>query len=268
VNLASGEYTIQFFNDDRYCMASSAKLYFVIAPPWWKTIWFRLLILLIVSSVLFFGFTYYFKSELKKKQLQIEKLEAVQNERERMSADLHDDIGSHISTVQLLANKVSENTSNEYVAEFKTTVKELGQKIREIIWVTKSENDTLENFMLYTRQYIAKQMDLADIMLSVKMPDMIPEITMPSAMRRDVYLCVKECINNIVKHADAGKVSVIISIDKTNIEIVIQDDGKGLQEGNIFGNGLKTMNERLRKYGGGYEIVGNGGCRSRLWFEV
>jgi signal transduction histidine kinase len=268
VNLAMGEYTIQFYNDNKYCFTSTAMLHFVISPPWWKTLWFKILIFLIASSILFFGFTYYLKSELKKKQLQIEKLEAIENERKRMSADLHDDIGSHISTVQLLANKVSENTSNEYVAEFKTTVKELGQKIREIIWVTKSENDTLENFILYTRQYIAKQMDLADILLTIHIPDAIPDIVMPSAMRRDVYLCIKECINNIVKHADAGKVDVEIAIVANKVEITIQDDGVGLKDGNAFGNGLKQMNERLKKHGGGYEMVENVGCRSVMWFLV
>jgi signal transduction histidine kinase len=267
--LSPGEYSIELMLDTCLNPKTPPTIYaFTILPPWYKTWWFKLLLILGSGSILFFGTRYYFSSELKKKQLQIEKLEAVHTERERMSADLHDDIGSHISTVQLLANKVSENTSSEYAAEFKTTIKELGQKIREIIWVTKSENDTLENFILYVRQYITKQMDLADIALVTNLPKEIPEHTMPSAMRRDVYLCIKECINNIVKHANAGKVIMEITIFDNKVEINIQDDGIGLKDGNAFGNGLKTMHARLKKYNGSYELKGGKGCRSVLRFEV
>jgi signal transduction histidine kinase len=267
--LAPDDYHIELMLDTVLNVKTKPTIYeFTILPPWYKTWWFKLLLAFASVAILFFGTKYYFDSELQKKQLQIEKLEAVQNERERMSADLHDDIGSHISTVQLLANKISENTSNEYVTEFKTTVNQLGQKIREIIWVTKSENDTLENFILYTRQYIAKQMDLADILLTIHIPDAIPDIVMPSAMRRDVYLCIKECINNIVKHADAGRVDVEIAISNQQITITIQDDGKGILASNTFGNGLKTMHTRLEKHGGGYELISDKGCKSVIRFEV
>jgi signal transduction histidine kinase len=267
--LAPDDYKIELMLDTLLNAKTKPIIFeFTVMPPWYKTWWFRLMLALSSAGIIFFGTKYYFASELKKKQLLIEKLEAVQQERERMSADLHDDIGSHISTVQLLANKVSNNTSNEYAAEFKTTVNQLGQKIREIIWVTKSENDSLENFIAYSRQYIAKQMDLADVVLRFHQPDAIPNIGMPSAMRRDVFMCIKECINNIVKHAQAAKVEVSIGIAGNKIIITIQDDGVGLKGGNAFGNGLKQMNERLNKYGGGYEIVEEKGCRSVLMFWV
>jgi signal transduction histidine kinase len=267
--LAPGKYKIDFMLDKKLNTGSKILTYsFDILPPWYKTWWFRLLLFLSTSALLFGASRYYYANELKKKQLHIEKLEAVEQERQRMSADLHDDIGSHISTVQLLAKRLSSKDDNDSNYEFKTSIAELGQKIREVIWVTKSENDSLENFLLYIRKYIVKQLDLADFGVKMNLPAIVPDYNMSSIMRRDLLMCVKECVNNIIKHSQASDVEVECSIVDDVITIVISDNGIGLKNMNSFGNGLKQMDERLKRYGGAYEIKKENKTVSEIKFKL
>jgi signal transduction histidine kinase len=264
VKLASGKYKIEFTLDEQFNSGEIAKIEFEIKPAWYTTWWFYTLSLLCLCGIVFAALRYYYNNQLRTKQLAIEKLEAVENERNRLSADLHDEIGSHISTVQLLAYQMTNDASAEHKSMFKDTVKQLGIKIREIVWVTKSDNDKLDSFIVYIRHYILQQLNLAEIKLDWFAPQHIEAQHIQGSTRRELLFCVKECINNIIKHAKASEVAVTIKLDNNILTIRLQDNGIGLQQAKHDSNGLKILRERVARCKGSLELFEDNGTVVKL----
>jgi two-component system sensor histidine kinase DesK len=90
-------------------------------------------------------------------------------------------------------------------------------------------------------------------------PAIIPPLVLAGELRRNLFLCIKEALNNIVKHAQATEASLTFSIVGNTLVTTIKDNGIGITQDNKFGNGLTTMKERLNKFGGSMDIEINNG---------
>jgi signal transduction histidine kinase len=194
--------------------------------------------------------------QLREQSLQIDKQEALTQERNRIAGEMHDDLGGGLTSIRMLSTRVQKNVDNP---EIQTQVdkiahysQELVQKMGEIIWAMNSNFDTVENLVAYIRRYATEFLDLSGLRYHIQEPEGAPEFAISGERRRNVYLAIKESLHNVVKHAGAERVSISFEIKNENLVVQVQDDGKGIdpEKVNEFGNGLHNMRKRLRDIGG------------------
>ena len=207
-------------------------------------------------------------NERQEIEKQIAILEAQQEERNRISADMHDELGSGVTAIRLLSEIVKtkmKDTTLPEIDKISNSANDLITKMNTIIWTMSSSNDTVENLITYIRTYALEFFENTTIECKFNIPASIPNIQLSGEKRRNIFLAVKEALNNVVKHAKANKVIINVEVgDKLSISI--QDDGVGVDFDTIrrFGNGLKNMKSRLERVNGKFTIVNNNGALTQF----
>lgn len=199
---------------------------------------------------------------------QIAVMQAQQQERMRISADMHDELGSGVTAIRLLSEIAIGKTQHEPLVEIykiSENANELMSKMNAIIWSMNPGNDTLPAFVAYVRSYVSEFLENLNIVYHFSVPDQIPDVMLPGEKRRNLFLVIKESLNNIVKHSGASKVEIILTAHDV-LHIVIHDNGKGIspEKQNQFGNGLKNMKRRMEASGGSFSIYSNNGTTVEL----
>ena len=257
VNLSPGEYTLRvkaIFMNNLYPSPETAYA-FIIHPPWWQTAWFRIGLALLFVVIVWLTVRSYYQRKLYQQQVLLEKQQAVDKERTRIAADMHDDLGSGLSTIRFLGEKVKRNVFSEItrddIEKMQLTSIELIDKMNEIIWTMNEKNDSLENLVYYTRTYALEYCAENNINCTIHLPENIPVIPVSGETRRNIFLTVKESLHNIVKHAEAKNVEITVGVSKS-LDITIRDDGKGFDKDDDTeeGNGLRNMQKRIESIGG------------------
>lgn len=262
-NLPPGSYTLKVkaFNADGIEADSVYSLPLTVKTPWWLSWWFRILIILAAAGIITFIFKTYINKRLEKQRIELEKKQAVEKERNRISRDMHDDLGSGLTTIAILSEVVKKQISDpvkakESLEKIAVSSRDLIDNLQDIIWVLNPKNDTLENLSSYIREYGLKFFEPFSVDLEFSYPDQFIKTHLSDELRRNIFLTVKESFNNIAKYAWCNKVTIIIHETKTEIQLIIHDDGKGFSMNNVrlFANGLKNMQNRIEQVGGSYSI--------------
>ena len=183
-------------------------------------------------------------------ETQLAVIKAQQEERNRISADMHDDLGAGMTTIRLYSelakSKLADNPIPE-VDKISHSANELLNKMNAIIWSMSSSNDSLGNMIAYIRSYALEYFEDTGIKCRIDIPENLPNIQVIGEIRRNVFLVVKEALNNILKHANATEVSIKLIRVENDLTLYIHDNGKGIDLETIrqFGNGLKNMKKRM-----------------------
>ncbi|MGB4771012.1 MAG: two-component regulator propeller domain-containing protein [Chitinophagaceae bacterium] len=272
VKMEPGLYNIdvRMVNDNGLRNSSVMSLKLNVLPPFWKTLWFRLLSGAVLLLVMYFAIMSYINRRLERQRVEFMKQQAVEQERARISAELHDDIGGGLTAIRLLSEMSLEHSRNsdssKYLERISSSSNDIIQKMNEIVWALNNNNDNLQSLVAYTRQYTVGYLDDLNIDYHFNTPDQIPDIAVLGKNRRNVFLLVKEALNNIAKHANANSVDVDISIDD-ELHIRIHDDGVGFHESMIVpGNGLGNMRKRVQSLKG--EMVILNGMGTTIKFDI
>jgi signal transduction histidine kinase len=203
-------------------------------------------------------------NERKEFEKQLAVVEAKQEERNRISTDMHDELGSGVTAIRLMSEivktKMKDNTLPE-IEKISNNANDLLSKMNTIIWTMSSSNDKLDNMIAYTRSYALEFFENTNINCHFESAENIPPIEMSGEKRRNVFLCVKESLNNIVKHSKANDVWIKVTVLPGELEIQINDNGVGinLQKLREFGNGLNNMKKRIASIDGNFSIVNKEG---------
>ena len=190
---------------------------------------------------------------------------ALEHQRMRISRDLHDDLGSGLTGVLMLSEQLQNHSTKELVnsniEKIKQSSRQMVEQMGEIVWAMNSKNDTLENLLAYLDTYTRDYFENTNISQQVSLPDTVPHIVMSGITRRNIFLVLKESLNNITKHACATEVMLDIKITENSMNIVLTDNGKGFEPGQTrrFGNGLKNMQSRMTDIKGSFSIESNNG---------
>jgi signal transduction histidine kinase len=208
--------------------------------------------------------------EKLKYEAQVAVLEAQQAERHRISADMHDDLGAGVTSIRLFSELAKKKLNGLVIPEIDKVsafANELLVNMNAIIWSMSGQNDQLDNMVAYIRSYALEYGEQAGLAITIDSPDTIPALPIKGEVRRNIFLIVKEALHNVVKHAQATSVSIQIKIDANSINLLIQDNGVGINPEKIrqFGNGLKNMQKRMESIGGRFEIYSNNGTTIRLF---
>ena len=198
-----------------------------------------------------------FRNGILEKELEIQK--KVQEERERISHDMHDDLGAGISALKLQAEFIKQKVEDEMIKadvdDLLKTAGEMNLSMREMLWSLNSDNDNLVNFMQYVAQYAENLFKKTDIKITVKRAVYSPETKLNSEVRRNFFLCAKEAFNNIYKHSKASEINILFSLNNNEMfTMQIIDNGLGISEKSSSGYGLENMQKRMEDVGGECQI--------------
>jgi signal transduction histidine kinase len=272
IDLPPGDYTLDIkasFPAGRYSDQMISHQ-FSIAPPWWQTWWFRIFVGLLLVGVLIFVIRFYYRRKLEKEKSVLEKQQAIEKERTRIATDMHDDLGAGLSRIRFLSQALSNKSSDDEAIKSgleKITgySDEMTEKMGEIIWALNEKNDTLADLVAFTRFYTLEYLNNHNISCNVNTPFQLPDSFIAGEVRRNIFLSVKECLHNIIKHAGATSVYFSIQLNGV-IEIVIHDNGKGIDWDNrrAFGNGLLNIQKRMNEINGKVEFINEKGTKVLL----
>jgi len=235
-----------------------------------------MVMIVLVSFILMVVWTYNKKQLLYKKEKQLREAEyqnnllkeeikrqqAIQKERERISLDMHDELGAGISALKLqvefLGQKTTDKQLKKDVEELLSTAESMNLSMREILWSLNSKNDNLKDFVRYICNYGEKFLHRTNIAFQYSYSGIDGTKSISSEIRRNLLLCVKEALNNIYKHSEATAVQIQIQIVSSTLQIEISDNGKGLLPEVRPGNGLKNMERRMSNIAGTFQVTPSG----------
>ncbi len=208
------------------------------------------------------------KLQLENDRKELEKYKAVidarDKERNRISQEIHDDIGSGLTSIRLLSEIAKTKNAHKDTAreleKISGTANVLIDKMNEIIWTLNSRNDTLPNLIAYLRHLVVEYFEPLPTQLHIVTPENISEIPVSGKIRRNILLSVKEALHNIVKHSQATEVNIHFTTG-AYFSISISDNGIGFDPSltQSYNNGLQNIKERLSIIGGSCSISNNGG---------
>ena len=263
-NLSPGKYTflLKVSNNEGIWNEEPLKIQIVIQPPYWQTWWFRLLIIIFIVTVFYSITRYYVKQKIKTKTIALEKQQALYMERLRISKDMHDDLGSGLSKISLMADMAQKKAAaNIYlgneIKHISTVSKELVDNMRDLIWILNPENTTLEQLVARIRESCADYLEHMPVNFKLDFPDVVCEASISRETQRNIFLTTKEAIHNCIKHAQATEIRVALSLEFDKMTISIGDNGKGFDVAHVKsgGNGLRNMKHRIESIGGTFTIT-------------
>jgi signal transduction histidine kinase len=202
--------------------------------------------------------TYYLR-RLEKQAAIIEKQKAISEERSRIAADMHDDMGSGLSRIRYLSASMKNEIQDENLKHsFDILINSsdgLVDKMNDIIWTLNTGDESLEEVIYYIRSQCSEMLDNAGISFEYTIPERIPDLILSSEIKRNLYLAIKEAVHNVIKHAQATQVNLLIQTSQ-NITIKVTDNGKGFNTEEIAfkGNGLSNYQKRMASIRGTVQI--------------
>jgi signal transduction histidine kinase len=249
-NLDPGYYTffVKGTNSDGVWVKNPQAIEIYISPPFWQTLWFRVLAILIIGIIIYVVFKY-----------RITKLLEIERLRVRIASDLHDDIGSALTRIsvhsEIIQNSENKKTVNSSSKKIGTMSREIITTMGDIVWSIDARNDLTKNLIDRMRDFSTGLLVEKDIQLKFSHRGLELDRKLPIHIRQNLFLIFKEAINNIYKHSNASKVTVDLTNTKIKFSMKICDNGKGYNPGLIKkGNGLKNMNLRAVRIGAQIEM--------------
>jgi two-component system, NarL family, sensor kinase len=195
------------------------------------------------------------------------KMQAREEERDRIAREMHDDVGSALTTILYLSDDLKTQDSQAAATSadrIASTASSVVDKMNEIVWSMNSDYDSINDLIAYTRQHCAEFLRDHGLSYELDIPETNNDLPLSGEQRRNIYLVIKEALHNIVKHANACKVKIAFQLDDQLLEVTIEDDGCGFKKVSSYGNGLKNMRRRIENIGGDFSVEGGRGTTVKL----
>ncbi len=266
-NLAPGDYTFMVrarHKGENEWNEMKMPFRFTILTPWYKQIWFRLLLIAVVSLLVWFIIKTYYQRKLDKERTDLERKQAIEKERTRIATDMHDDFGASLSRIKFLSEKLQignpdAESNHKDLEKISVYSDEMAEKMGEIVWALNKRYDSTGDLLSFCRAYASEY--LADKPIQLHFHETtIPEMQLNGEIRRNIFLVMKEALHNIVQHAGATQIWLDIRFDG-DLQMIIRDDGTGFDPEHVrpFSNGLSNMKKRIEDIGGTISFETNPG---------
>lgn len=202
---------------------------------------------LALSFILFF---FIYKNYRTRQKLKLE------NIRNNIAADLHDDIGSTLNSISLFSEVAKQQAGKPIPAldQIGVSARKIIDGMSDIVWTINPENDSFENVIVRMRSLAYLLMKAKAIEFTFKADENLNQLSLPMPVRKNVYLLFKEAINNLVTYSNATRaffhLSLVLTSSGKNVKMVIRDNGVGFDmENALMGNGIKNMKRRAAEIG-------------------
>ena len=273
-NLPSGKYTFKVMAQGNMGIWSEKprEVYITIRPPFWKTWWFYTLTAIAVLLSVIFITRFFINQKLKAEIAELKKQNEIEKERQRISREMHDDIGAGLTQITLMTESL-KNKMTGYAGKdldnITSTSRKLVNNMGEIIWSLNPNQKTLSDLFAYLREQINLQLEYANFKYYISLPKAGNNILLTNEQRRNLVLVTKEIINNAIKYSNAQNIFVKSIIQNGTLLFEINDDGDGFDlQKSHNGNGIKNIQIRIKELGGSISIDTSPGKGCRFNFSI
>jgi signal transduction histidine kinase len=277
LRLPSGNYQfeVRACSEDGVWSETGADLSFLVEPFIWETWWFRTVALaaLTLGMVVLVRYVSFRRLQIQLQRAQREA--ALHQERARIAKDIHDDLGANLTQIALLSefarqDRATPERVDVHTGKISTTARQAVKSLDEIVWAVNPHNDTLAELIDYTQQFALDHLQLAGIRCRFDLPEKLRERDVSADVRHNLFLVVKEALNNVVKHSKATEVWLRFLNTDDHLRIVVEDNGHGF-EGAVehrWADGLKNMRQRMQEAGGAFRVESRPGQGTRITLEL
>lgn len=230
---------VQAFNEDG--LASEIKeIQLVFLPQWYQTTWFKILLVVLMTGLVYALY-----------KIRINQLKKEREIRTHLASDLHDDLGSTLNSVKVYANMAMlEKENNKYLEKIKESTQEAIIGVRDIIWILDDKKDSLDHLMTRISLFAAPLCEAGAISFHSELSESLRNYKLGKEEKRNLYMIIKEAINNSIKYAKGNSIHLKIDSKETSMTIRIVDDGVGFEKDKMTeGNGLKNIVNRSMQIG-------------------
>lgn len=237
--LPPGTYTfeVKAVNTDGIESRTPASLFFTIEYPYWQKWWFIVLVLGCGVFVLWVVYTYRIRKVLEMERMRV-----------RIAGDLHDDVGTNLSSILIISQimqrqAVFPDKIRENLTEISSITQNTQGMLRDIVWMLNPQNDTLDDMMLKMKELAGRL--LQNLHYTFIAPQGQLKTKVSIEFKRNVFLIFKEALNNIVRHASATEVEIVVWQKDGQFNMKIADNGMGFdRKATKSGFGLENFNRR------------------------
>jgi signal transduction histidine kinase/ligand-binding sensor domain-containing protein len=267
-NLAPGEYTFEVLaaNSDGVWNPNPDRFFVEIVPPFWMTWWFRLVAFASLTGGFIWVIRYVSTQKLKEELRRLETEQKVQQERERISRDLHDHVGNQLANIlsgvdlmRKYAQHGNVERSEELHGNVKDDLRNTMQQLRETIWTLNRSEVSLDEFASRLETYFRTRITDA-LAISVDLDESIlnESIIFAPGKSLHVFRIIQEAVQNSLKYSGATLIQVQFSKRDSRLVITVHDNGKFLRrEDGYEGYGLKNMRQRALEIGAEFKMRGD-----------
>jgi signal transduction histidine kinase/ligand-binding sensor domain-containing protein len=250
--LSPGSYTFQVraVNADGLGSPVPASVVFAIPWPWWERWWFLVLATGAVCAAAWAAHRYRLRQAL-----------AVERVRTRIATDLHDDIGSSLTQIAILSEVAQRGANGDHerlaapLGRIADLSRELVDSMGDIVWAINPSQDHLSDLAHRMRRFASEVFEPREIEFECDVPQDPEHTTLHADLRRQVFLIFKECVHNVVRHSGCRRVRIGLQLRQRRLTLTVADDGRGfIRSANGHGQGLASMEHRVREFGGELKI--------------
>jgi len=255
-NLDPGTYTfrVQGRNSAGVWDERGATMEVIITPPWWGTWWFRICAAFLITGGVVAFYRYRLAQAVK-----------VVRVRERIARDLHDEIGSTLSSVSLFSSVAQKKAAgkapeaSELLGRITDSTTQVLEAMNDIVWAVNADNDDMASVIKRMHAFAVNVTEARGCKLHLHADEELKSVRLEMTQRKNLYLIFKEAVNNAMKYAGCTNLHVELRRDKSALVLRVVDDGIGfdLNNGNGSiggGNGLGNMRNRAAEIPGALTI--------------
>ena len=259
------------FDSCELLLGSPSDVRVLARPAWWTwqrwTALVTVLAVVLTAALLWVRFlrrqvlerTMRLREEIRVRE-QAEHQRALAQERARIARDLHDDLGSTLTEIAMLATPragaaVTDGEAPDRLGMIAQRSRMLVHALDATVWAVDPRRDTLASLAHYLASYAEDYLHGAQVACRVQIPQSFPDLRVPGQVRHHLFLAVKEALNNSVGHSGASEVIFRLRLFEDSVAITVSDNGRGFDPTlPTEGNGLRNVRERMRDLGGRCEI--------------
>jgi len=273
---------IQTISSFELLLDSPADIKVLARPPWW-TLRRLLFIVGMLACILMIAVlwinqlhrkvderTVQLKEQIEQRQ-SIEQHRAMEQERARIAQDLHDELGSSLTEIGMLAaGPVAAADSPRHLVQISDRARRMVSSLDEIVWAMNPKHDSLESLGSYLCLYADRFLKPANITFRLTGTLDLPNQTLNPIHRHEFFLAFKEALTNVVRHSGATEVRLSLRIIGNRLRLSLADDGGGLGSARPTAgmDGLANMRARMEKMGGRFAIASQAGRGTTLRFYL
>jgi signal transduction histidine kinase len=246
-------------------LPSGAVIEMRVQEVFWKSLWFWGITSVCVALVSTLVGRYLIRRKIR---LHMQQERMISEERQRIAMNLHDDIGTRVSHISLVAshadNTIRHEEANMAFSQISSMSRDLIGALSESVWMLNPNNDNLESLVDFLYRLVNELCRLKQIRCRVDAVFITEKQAISHEFRHNVSLAVKESVNNVLKHSHATALDMKIELEKNVLMISVTDNGIGMSESSrSTGLGLESLKRRMKSIGGDcrFEHLAEGGLR-------
>lgn len=232
--------------------AREASLSITLRPPFWMTTWFRVVSGMVLLGLVILTVRLVSTRALQRRLRLLEAQHALERERMRISKDMHDELGASLTRLTLLSELAKRDLGNPEAMRtnldlLSNSTRDIAATMDEIVWAVNPKNDTLDRMTAYILEHAREFLSVAGLESQFDVPDLLPPVSVSAEVRHNLFMAIKEVLNNIVKHSNASEVRITLRYQPPVLDMTVGDNGKGFSERDVrpFSEGLSNLQKRI-----------------------